>query len=484
MPITPARYIESFDSVRFAPDENIPGRREPRQAQAELELMLTMLFGERMVLSEAQSFDSLQFLETAVTVLEARRKIHTVKLNKTPVKRPFDLALRSGQPFSDYRSLVAARLEQHDPIKKQPTFVLSALSEISSDLKARRSLAEHVRAGNYQEATDSLDGTLADRLSLLEELDGYFGKRSIQARDASASLRERVYALTKLDLSHLEAQGPYLRSIASTLEDLEQTHGVRFDNRSSIRVDAGDLRQRGILGDNEYQFLAEYIDSAYNRVIAESVGASVGMFSTKGSAADIDFVLAEEASDLVNRYLTVAEPNQQGREVRGESPTQLALHIDPSTLATGELVKLAKIPWEKIWEVVTDDEWIRSNNQLHSAIERNRNWTEELHKHVELLADRLAPLVLRLDRGNVQVLIGKAGRIVGGTVGAGIGAALSYSYGTDPTGLVLGVSAGELVGTGIGFVAQAAIDQTKEQSARRATSASLMNSIRIAPRSP
>ena len=46
------RFIESFDTVRHGEED------ENRKEHAEIELMLSLLFGEPMVVSEPQSFDS------------------------------------------------------------------------------------------------------------------------------------------------------------------------------------------------------------------------------------------------------------------------------------------------------------------------------------------------------------------------------------------------------------------------------------------
>ena len=62
------RFIESFDSVRFANQkENLR-----RQTHATAELLISLLFGEPMIIPEPYSFDSLGFLYVGSDVLTKR----------------------------------------------------------------------------------------------------------------------------------------------------------------------------------------------------------------------------------------------------------------------------------------------------------------------------------------------------------------------------------------------------------------------------
>ncbi|MCI0623410.1 MAG: hypothetical protein L0387_17415, partial [Acidobacteria bacterium] len=155
------RLIESFDSVRHSP--TAPDLTE-RKTHAQLELMLSMLFGERMAVPEPYSFDSLAFLSIAADVLTARPP----RRKNTPVWDPFLLFLREALPGHDsYRGMVA------DLLRKGEKFVLSGWPEIDKDPRERGFLATHIWNGDWKEAACRLDPEKVDSLRIL---DSYFSQ--------------------------------------------------------------------------------------------------------------------------------------------------------------------------------------------------------------------------------------------------------------------------------------------------------------------
>ncbi len=208
----PTRFIESFDSARFAPGEDSAERR----IQAQLELMLSMLFGEPMLVPEPQSCDSKAFLEIADEVLDKLPR----NTKNSPVRTPFLLSLRREHGYTSYGGMVSCRLAQ-------PDFILSGWPEISEKPRERSALAKSIKTKRFDAARKSFP-YLDERIGHVEQLDAYF--RSVPHRWAgtsSVTLSEYVHRLAKLD-----ASGPlgdslkYLEDLPSALHTLDQDLGV------------------------------------------------------------------------------------------------------------------------------------------------------------------------------------------------------------------------------------------------------------------
>ena len=128
-----------------------------------IELMLSLLLGERMIVPEPYSFDSLGFLDIAARGLDQRPTLR----KDCPVWDPFLLALRRYLPGHDsYRGIMGNLL-------RKPNFILSAWPEITDDIESRNQFAQCIEKGNYSEVKKHFD---PEKIERMERLDGYFSK--------------------------------------------------------------------------------------------------------------------------------------------------------------------------------------------------------------------------------------------------------------------------------------------------------------------
>lgn len=386
------RYVESLDSVRFTNETDLA----ERLTHAELEVMLTLLFGDQIHLSQNQSFDSRGFLAVAPAVLAAK----PAYTNSSPVARPFLLSLLFGQPYSetrDFKHLIAHQLERgHD------NFILAAWPTISEDLNARKTLAKHVRKGKFKAARRDFPEH-DEQLAALKQMARYFASMEISiSQPPTTTLEQYVDYLASLPADTFpEHIYPQLREVPSAIQTLRNM-GVVFANRTSIR----NAHNSDDIAPSVMEFLLEYVDSAYNRVNADSIGANSAVYSNRGSGSDVNNIIAGLVAQKVSE--------QKGEIAKGEwSPFHL--DIDSSKLNSPTVSALESIPgrWSNVWEILTDKEWIASVETMHRTYRDNVAFREAVHKHAELLGKRVADLQISYLDGKVRTVLGGAGAAVG-----------------------------------------------------------------------
>lgn len=406
------RFIESYDSVRFV---NLHDREE-RLIHAEIETMLALLFGERIILPEAQCFDSLGFLSVAAKVLDARPKGARAD---SPIVLPFQWALRPGRGYETFNDMAASYFEEPNG-----PFILSGWPEITSDSRARKDIAECFRSNDFKQAARIHD-VVRDRLELLEYVSGNFQDFSpSRAKRPKYDLIDYVHRLKTTSPDRFPERWNQIPSIVQRLEE----KGVSFTNRSAIR----DSRLSSELDQNDLGFILEFVDSAYNHMIANSIAATGAVFSTRGDGDDIDNIRGKVMSEEISTQL--------GGSFAARGPMRLAMTTKLEEMNhLKEIVSSPEI-WRRVWEIATSDKWITSISKLRAAMGRDEVF-DCVEKHVELLAGKLGPLLLQSRDGRIVATI------VGSMIAGSVGVLVEYVFdvpGTAALGTFFGAITGQL----------------------------------------
>jgi len=263
------RYLESLDSVRFLHGENIDGGMK----HAEIELMLSILFGEPIVIPEPYSCVSLGFLDIAPEILNTIGG-HKFKTSRSPVSKPFKLALRSDIPgHSSYREMISTFLKDKDFYLPWP--------EINRDMKTRKRLAKCIIEKKYDEATQYFDSEEdKKRITNLDNLDSYFSDnnnlcnaKTLETLDSYANW---ITKISDKDIDNLEIDynKDYIKDLVKEIEKL----GI-YERRSIYRTIIEE--REGILNPDITKGILVCIDSCYNNIVAKSVQAGSRVITTK-----------------------------------------------------------------------------------------------------------------------------------------------------------------------------------------------------------
>ena len=140
-------------------------------------------------------------------------------------------------------------------------------------------------------------------------------------------------------------------------------NGIQFSDRSAVRNQGGSL-----LPPDVYNGVLAYIDASYNRLIASSVNAGDRVFSD---------ISGGDYAQVAAKLSAQRPPNKERFE---GSDVPINVQIDLSLLA-----KFGKpIPWDKVWDILTDCEWEKSATNLQNNYVRGSN-EEPLWKHLDLV---------------------------------------------------------------------------------------------------
>lgn len=363
-------YLASLDSVRFERPSQ-PERLEfaANQYHAEIEILLSLLFGQQIVVSENQSFDSAGFLNIATQILNKRQ--HDAR--HKPFGNPFKVALRRGEDkagnenHSDYKRMAAALL------RRQKGFILSANPEINDEERARELFAKAMDTDSpdFREVAQIIGPEKTEQYKMLAT---YFDDADYpQAADtklADVPLTGFTEWLVGLSDDELESMIPgdpsraiELRNAASQLEKA----GIRYSDRSAVRSYGPSQLEPEV-----FNGILVYVDESYNKVIASSVNADDRVFSNVSSG---------EYAQVAAKLAANRPPNREQFE---DSDAPISVEIDPTLLS-----RYGKpIPWDEVWRILTDGEWERS------VINLQQNYIpgsgeEPFWKHLELVAKML-----------------------------------------------------------------------------------------------
>jgi len=282
-------YLESLDSVRMtaprAANVSSPGStplEEMNELQSFLEVLMTLALGRTVVVPQPYAFDSWAFLTVAERVLEARGP------STASADRPFRLHL-FGAGIDSFDDAVRSMLVRvHDPERPFVSSLLPGLSELDPQRLTRMS-------GDPESLlrwADGVDHRVSAPLSRV--MNEFRHLQPVQARPRKgvnlgqmlADLVDPSSAMWHVATQMDEPSREIHSTLVESVRRLDPTRPASFGQRSGLRRDApwpGDPEGRSagaIVGKDELALVTEFVDTLYNRVVADSIGVAPATFST------------------------------------------------------------------------------------------------------------------------------------------------------------------------------------------------------------
>lgn len=481
-PTRPARtYLESLDSVRGA---SLPGDTDDLMLGLDdlhvfTEALLTLALGRQIVVPQPYAFDSVSFLWLAAHVLSARPK----RVPGSKGDRPLGWHAH-GAGLDGIDAALAAMIAR-DTTSENP-FHSSAwpqLNGMSAD--GRKELAKDPLKGLRRmdpSRAEQLEAVIKEfrRVSAVEVLARETGR--LQLADMVGELRDGI--------PPVKAGGALDDKSADVLERLSNAaralvpNGRTLSQRSLLRLDAWPWDPDGrppveVVGSSaDFDLFVEFVDTAYNRTIAEAIGNIQGLFSTAIAADDDRQRVRGIAQGLALRLQergAVAEASRPGGE-RGLAFEVLA----PDQLKRSHARELANVRWQadQALAAILSARGERSQNgkptpfwssveELNSALASGnvRNVEHAIKDHSRVIGSILGS-ESREARLTMQTVSGAAS----GSAGAYVG----FVLGSE----VLMVAAGAAIGA-VGAVAPLAPAEVRGRLRGRRVASAVRGSLRI-----
>lgn len=387
------RFLESSDSVRFK------NWREHalRKAHLEIEILLSILFGDRVATSSAYSFDSVGFVQIASEIIQHISGTSNDGIGLADA--PIILGLR--QRFSGFRQLVA------EQVKRDPDeFILTGWPSLSPDRKLRNFFAADLTSSTPEQARYYLRREFErENLEAILRLDSYFTEQRVHtAVTAPLDLNAYVRYLLRLDpYRFIPGERDVVHNLQQGLASLRAI-GVDLSNRSVIRT----RRDEALEGINAPVFdgILEYIDTAYNLIINDSLQTVDGVFSSRVVEANDHVSVGERLAYLAKRELTGNPEQLHYRDLRLEVTTDAALY--PSgPHAEDELRSWRPVNWDDVLRFVrTSDFQVSLDRLRHALAAGKRDLAEKLlDAHVILIASVVRPYFISRERSFLMVTL-------------------------------------------------------------------------------
>lgn len=412
------RYIESLDTVRFNPNDN-----KTAYIHAEIEVLISLLFGEKVAVSEPVSFDSRNFAKVLTRVLNGRKPEH---IESVLYANPFQVALFEehikksnnkviGNPFA---KMVSERISN-------PDFILSSISALNlpAETEANKNLRKQIRksrveigkffkAGQVDKALKEIGEFDETQAAYLCEVCSYFSneeitekKRQIIAKKNPNLLTEyinKIYSVERSSLKEMRSSAypnnidHYPAEFEEKMIEIKNGYNeiIKVIKKDSVTADIKDrsiiYKYRDIIHPDIFEGVLEFVDDCYNRLIANVICADTGQFSTRGNPKN-PYVMT---ADLFCRQFPRLENDSISVE---ESETALIMPEANEILTSKQIDDIGDelINWQAIWSVLADSKWQESVLNLRISVDGktedyNKNLRREaLVKHKELLEKKL-----------------------------------------------------------------------------------------------
>ena len=356
------RSLQALDSPRHA-------LTNPAVSQngsvTELQILLALLFGEQIVVSEAVSFDSLGFLAAARKVLGSRPVAGRVRpLNYDPFVIACDPALIAAPPEEQYRATIVRHLGD------TTFFSGSAFESINNTPQVQdvgKLVAEKRDAELQRRFHDHLDVRLfAESVSMLED---YFAVVPPVVARPPVPLQPSIDHLLSLRVDpERDENAERIQEVRELARELVEGHGLVCHRRSNLYSLVHELGWAGPV----VQGLKDYVDNYYFRQIAVRTRANSAMYTPALSDPEGYGWAALTAGRRTTR--------QDLQWAESTAYIQLPLDAEPSASTT-------LIDWPAMWGILLADETVASQRRLVQAL---RPWPIFLDRGLEMAEEALA----------------------------------------------------------------------------------------------
>jgi hypothetical protein len=460
-----AVFLESADSVRFSFDAY---REFPiRKRHLEMEMVLALLFGERIGVTGAYSFDSSGFLEVAAQLVRKGRDQRGVG------RRPILLGLLPG--MGTFREYVARQIG-----RPKEEFFLSGWPSITDDQALRNDFAHLILTPDPDPSsiTQLLRRTYEqERVEDLLDLASYFDQSTVTVA-AIPKIRLESYVDGLLGLP-LDSFHTVTRDAAAVIVEGIRTlreRGVLLDNRSDIRVRKSEIEQW--TGQDVYDGMLEFVDTCYNQVLHDSLGTRAGVFSSR--------ITDSRGLGMVGEGLAYRVRDTLLGKVGKPGRSQLSLKIAPDetlvpkgAFVDEKLREADSVEWKDVLELIDTRDFDINIKRLKLAQFNGQRGAAErlLLKHIELVEPVVRPYRLTPTESGIKLAllqeykVNPAKAYIGVVTGLAIAAssplleyAISSQTSIDGLGFGVGVALGIVQG-----VLRSSDPVPKEQSARMIT---------------
>jgi hypothetical protein len=278
------QYLESLDSVRTGPGSGVPDDvASIAELQTFLEVLMALALGRQIVVPQSYALDSGAFLRVAHRVLAARPAVSE--------DRPFRPHL-FGDGIDDFDDAFVAMLRRvHDPDRPFHSSLYPALQRMTA-ADVERVLADldrrlvRVTGEVYVEPMKAV-------LQEFRRTDRYVVPAPGTGLRLDTALAELVDPHSTLSASAagiLGSQRAMYDRLTAAVRRLDPSRPGPFGQRSRLRQDVPwpndpDGRTAAQLAGADLPLVIEFVDTLYNRVIADSMGGPLALYST-GPAAD------------------------------------------------------------------------------------------------------------------------------------------------------------------------------------------------------
>lgn len=467
----PGRYSDNLDSTRFR-KETAP--KIENTATAFFEILISILFGNRIILTENQLFDSKGFLDAARVLLEVWEQ-ERGSLIDTPLAFPFGVAYRKDEPNNhvDFRHTLKSLFGK--TYDSEQTFALSAWPEIDEENAIRKDLAKLFAEGKFNEAGKKYPIIDPGKIYSLELIDNYSNLAPVDfQQNITESARPMDLSLgAVLDLSEndIDSMAETEAEIAKTIEISSPIIGPSIDELKGLIVELKRLRKgknklalnyrsqlykKDFIDENDIDDdillgLRELYNSCYNAANASTAKSNIASISkeSEGKWADAGFALASYG--VGDNFLTsdkgkVETPFYQSQEIRLENISEESYKKIFGLGADSEIIKREIV--KKVFQIISKKRWADSVSSLLEAYSSGEEAMvdEKFYEHSKLLSDELIGGPFSFEEGENRII---AKWTIGGAIAGGGGMILTAAL-SDPNimvsviGGLVSISAGVL----------------------------------------
>lgn len=429
--LTPFKYLDSLDSVRFKDFET--KQTNGAQLHAYADFFLSLLMGEGIVVPNNQLIDSLAFLDVASQLIQYAKKTNKLQF----------LTLRASLFNSDNPYEVASKqfgnIGTEEKIHED-RFVLSGWPYLDSDYPRRSKWKERLALG--QPIPTTRDFTHPVEVPIVEQLNAvleYFstpdGKVNIKHARPNKQVRiNEIYQIASLSVSQMEELLSDLDIKSSQiLIDTISVVNKLTNNINDVDVRSNIVNALVLPGASDklnpiyfektkyptetHRGVLSIIDSIYNYASGYGVNADLIGHTAKANAQDM------ETPSFYALALWTRLTNKREKNFVLNTPNGL---IVPSGIQWNKIIERRdimeyiakkKFPWDIIFEATTEPGWRMSLNSYLKALhdyhtsdpsnfkDAEKRYLDERLKHLGQSQESIPIQYYKIKQNEIQIAI-------------------------------------------------------------------------------